>query len=60
LPIPGAIIKKEYKGRIYDVKVLENSFEYEGKIYKTLSAVAKAITGAHWNGYLFLTHEHRT
>lgn len=53
LPIPGAIIKKEYKGRVYDVKVLENGFEYEGKTYKTLSAVAKAITGAHWNGFLF-------
>lgn len=53
LPIPGAIIKKEYKGRVYDVKVLENGFEYEGKSYKTLSAVAKTITGAHWNGFLF-------
>ena len=53
LPIPGAIIKKEYKGRVHDVKVLENGFEYEGKTYKTLSAVAKTITGAHWNGYLF-------
>lgn len=53
LPIPGAIIKKEYKGRVHDVKVLENGFEYEGKTYKTLSAVAKAITGAHWNGFLF-------
>ena len=53
LPIPGAILKKEYKGRVYEVKILEKGFEYDGKIYKTLSAVAKTITGAHWNGYLF-------
>lgn len=53
LPIPGAIIRKEYKGRILEVKVLEKGFDYEGKVYRTLSAVAKAITGDHWNGYLF-------
>jgi hypothetical protein len=53
LPIPGAILKKEYKGRVYEVKILEAGFEYEGKIYKTLSSIAKVITGAHWNGYLF-------
>ncbi len=53
LPIPGAIMKKEYKGRLYEVKVLEKGFEYEGQVYKTLSSIAKAITGAHWNGFLF-------
>lgn len=53
LPIPGTVITKEYKGANYQVKVLEKGFEYNGKIYKTLSAVAKEITGAHWNGYLF-------
>ena len=53
LPIPGAMIKKEYKGRPLEIKVLEKGFEYEGKIYRSLSAIAKAITGIHWNGYLF-------
>jgi len=53
LPIPGTVITKEYKGANYQVKVLEKGFEYNGKIYKTLSAIAKEITGAHWNGYLF-------
>ncbi|MFH1507542.1 MAG: DUF2924 domain-containing protein [Candidatus Omnitrophota bacterium] len=53
LPIPGTVITKEYKATKYHVKVLEKSFEYSGKIYKTLSAIAKEITGAHWNGYLF-------
>jgi hypothetical protein len=47
------VITKEYKGTNYEVKVLEKGFEYKGKIYKTLSAIAKEVTGAHWNGYLF-------
>jgi hypothetical protein len=53
LPIPGTVITKEYKGANYQVKMLEKGFEYNGKIYKTLSAIAKEITGAHWNGYMF-------
>ena len=53
LPIPGAIIRKEYKGQLLEVKVLEKGFEYNGLAYRTLSAVAKAVTGIHWNGYLF-------
>jgi hypothetical protein len=53
LPIPGTVITKEYKDTKYQIKMLEKGFEYNGKIYKTLSAIAKEITGAHWNGYLF-------
>lgn len=53
LPIPGTVIIKEYKGNNFQVKVLEKGFEYNGKIFKSLTAVVKAITGAHWNGYLF-------
>jgi hypothetical protein len=53
LPIPGTLITKEYKGKIIEIKILETGFEYGGKIYKTLTSVAKEVTGAHWNGYLF-------
>lgn len=53
LPIPGAIIRKEYKGQVLEINVLEKGFEYQNQIYRTLSAVAKAVTGAHWNGHLF-------
>lgn len=35
------------------MKVLPQGFECEGEVYKSLSAVAKAITGQHGNGYLF-------
>ena len=53
LPIPGTIITKEYKGTSLEVKVLEKGFEYNNKQYKSLTAIAKEVTGAHWNGYLF-------
>ncbi len=53
LPIPGSIITKIYKGTAIKVKVLEKGFEYEGKFHRTLSQVANAVTGDHWNGYLF-------
>jgi len=53
LPIPGTIITKNYRGKKHQVKVLEKGFEYEGKIYKHLTAIADKITGAHWNGYNF-------
>ena len=53
LPMPGAIITREYKGQQLQVLVLANGFEFEGTVYKSLSAVAKSITGSHLNGYLF-------
>ena len=55
LPIPGTIITKEYKGNKIQVKILESGFEYNNKAYKSLSAIAKETTGAHWNGYLFFS-----
>jgi len=53
LPMPGAVITRVYKGRTIEVHVLPDGFEYEGEIYKSLSAVARAVTGTHWNGYHF-------
>ena len=53
LPMPGAIITRQYKGEMIEVRVLPKGFEYEGEIYRTLSAVARRITGSQWNGYHF-------
>lgn len=53
LPMPGAIITRRYKNRTVEVRVLPRGFEYEGEVYRTLSAVAKKVTGTHWNGYGF-------
>ncbi len=53
LPVAGALITRLYNGRKIVVTVLDEGFEWEGRKYRSLSAVAKAITGAHWNGFLF-------
>ncbi|MBX3356472.1 MAG: DUF2924 domain-containing protein [Phycisphaeraceae bacterium] len=53
LPMPGALLTRQYRGRTIRVRVLPKGFDYEGTIYRSLSAVAQAVTGAHWNGYLF-------
>ena len=53
LPPPGSVITRPYKGVVLQVKVLGDGFEYAGQRYRSLSAVAKAITGSHCNGYLF-------
>jgi len=52
-PLPGTVLRREYKGRTVHVMVLDKGFEYEGDVYRSLTAVAKAVTGSHWNGYLF-------
>ena len=43
LPAPGSIITKNYRGNTIEVKVLEIGFEYQGKIYKSISRVAMDI-----------------
>jgi len=53
LPMPGAVITRVYKGRKIMVTVLDDGFEYEGEGFRSLTAIAKAITGSHWNGYDF-------
>jgi len=53
LPMSGTILSREYKGRIISVEVRENGFEFDGKIYKSLSSIARAVTGTRWNGFLF-------
>jgi hypothetical protein len=53
LPRPGEILRRPYRDREILVRVLEAGFEFEGRRYRSLSAVAQAVTGAHWNGWLF-------
>ena len=53
LPMPGAIVTRRYKNQTVEVRVLPKGFEYEGEVYRTLSAVAKKVTGTHWNGFHF-------
>jgi hypothetical protein len=53
LPPPGTILTRPYKGQIVQVQVLQSGFAYQGQVYPSLSAVAKAVTGSHCNGFLF-------
>jgi hypothetical protein len=53
LPPPGTILTRPYKGQTVQVQVLTTGFAYQGQVYPSLSAVAKAVTGSHTNGFLF-------
>ena len=53
LPMPGTVLTRKYKGRIISVEIRENGFEHEGKIRKSLSSIARDVTGTRWNGLLF-------
>ena len=57
LPPVGAAITRKYKGRMLTVTVLVDGFEYAGERYPSLTAVAKAITGSHMNGFRFFNIE---
>jgi hypothetical protein len=53
LPPAGTILTRKYKGQTLQVQVLQRGFAYNGQVFKSLSAVAKAITGSHCNGFWF-------
>ncbi len=50
---PGAHLVREWNGRTYQVQVTDVGFEMDGKPWKSLSAIAKHITGATWSGPRF-------
>jgi len=50
---PGAKLIREWNGRTYTVSVKEEGFVHKDKVWKSLSAIAKDITGAHWSGPRF-------
>jgi len=52
-PAPGTILTREYRGEVHQVTVLEQGCEYNGKVYRSLSGIAKEITGTQWNGKVF-------
>ena len=49
----GSKITRSYKGVVHTVEVISNGYLYDGKQYKSLSGIAKAITGKSWNGKVF-------
>ena len=53
LPRPGATLSRKYHGQEIRVTVLEDAFEWDGRRFKSLSALAREVTGQQWNGLLF-------
>jgi hypothetical protein len=49
----GTRLLREWNGRMHSVMVREDGFEFDGKVYTSLSKVAQRITGAHWSGPRF-------
>ena len=52
-PLTGTVFVREWRGERHEVTAAADGFDYCGRRYKSLSAVAKAITGQHWSGNLF-------
>jgi len=53
LPAPGTILKRTFRDQSLVVRVLKSGFQYEGAMYRSLSAVARRVSGTHWNGFSF-------
>jgi len=53
LPLPGELLVREFKGATVVVRVLEDGFEYEGRVHRSLSPIAREVTGTNWNGFAF-------
>src|SRR5690606_22521999 len=62
-PIVGTRLTREWQGVEHTVTVLADGYEWQGRPYKSLSSVARAITGTRWNGWIFFglkNHRSRT
>ncbi len=53
MPVAGTRLVREWNGVEHTVTVLRDGFEWEGRKYKSLSAIARAIAGTRWNGWRF-------
>ena len=58
-PIAGTRLIREWKGVEHTVTVLSDGYEWQGRSYRSLSAVARAITGTRWNGWVFFGLKNR-
>jgi Protein of unknown function (DUF2924) len=58
-PIAGTRLIREYQGVEHTVTVLKDGYEWQGRPCKSLSAIARAITGTRWNGLVFFGLKNR-
>ena len=59
IPIAGTRLIREYQGVEHTVTVMADGYEWQGRPYKSLSAIARVITGTRWNGLLFFGLKNR-
>ena len=52
-PAVGTVLTRTWRGQDIHVHVVDNGYEWDGVVYKSLSATARAVTGTRWNGRLF-------
>src|SRR5262249_52973242 len=52
-PVIGTQLVREWQGTEYRITVLDGGFGFQGRPFKSLSAIARAITGTRWNGWVF-------
>ena len=50
---PGTLLRREWQGVLHQVIVMDDGFSWNGATYRSLSEVARAITGTRWNGLIF-------
>ncbi|PHQ97639.1 MAG: hypothetical protein COB40_04040 [Marinosulfonomonas sp.] len=56
---PGSVLLREWNGRTYSVEVTPEGYVLDGQAFRSLSGVAKRITGANWSGPRFFGLKHR-
>ena len=55
LPAIGTCLTREFQGGTVSVEVLEKGFRYQEQVYRSLSAVARQVSGVQWNGFAFFS-----
>jgi hypothetical protein len=56
----GSKLFREWHGEVHEVLVLDKGFAWRGETYPSLSSIARALTGTHWNGWAFFGLKRRT
>jgi len=59
LPKPGTILTRAFKNREIKVEVLDAGFKFDGRTWRSLSAIAREVSGTSWNGFLFFNLQTR-
>jgi hypothetical protein len=59
LPAPGTTLARTFNGKEIKVEVLDAGFKFDGKTWRSLSAIARSVSGTSWNGFLFFNLQTR-